>query len=891
MSVENLDKIFQPKSIAVVGASERKASVGAAVMRNLLDGGFSGEIHPVNPQHKRLWNLAVCSSIRDLEAAVDLAVICTPIAMVPQIVKDCVDVGIGGAVIISAGGKEIGEQGQKLEAAIQKEARYSGFRIIGPNCVGIISGRAKLNASFAPDMPLPGKMAFISQSGAICTAILDLSIQENIGFSYFVSLGDMLDVDFGDMIDYLGGEPQVSSIVMYVESLTHFRKFMSASRAVSRVKPIIVLKAGRTQAGALAAASHTGAMAGEDAVYDAAFQRAGILRVKTFEELFDCAELLAKQPKPAGPGLAIITNAGGLGVMAADALADYGYEPAALSAETLHKLDEILPPYWSKRNPIDMLGEAKPELYRQVVEICLNAKEVNGLLIISAPQALADTAEVAAALVEFIRERPIPIITSWVGGADMQKGRDIFNQAGIATFDTPERAVRAFMDIFRFSKNIEMLQQIPSRLPKRLEFDRETAKNLIREGLGTKNHLLTEMEAKALLSSYGISVNIMEKVVTKEEVVQKAQNIGFPVVMKINSRDITHKSDANAVFLDLKNEKEASKAFDKIIWNAHAYNPKAKIEGVTIQPMLTRPDYELILGVKKDRDFGPVILFGMGGIFTEVFEDRAIAFPPLNRLLARRLMEQTRVYRLLQVYRNIPPANLEVLEEILIRLAQLVTDFSEIQELDINPLHVTAQGVCAVDARVLLRASETPAPLHLVISPYPEQYEEHITTTLGVDIFIRPIRPEDAPLLVALFESLSARSVYLRFFTPMKQLPHSMLARFTQIDYDRHIALVALSESQPDEKMLGVARVIFDRNLRDAEFSVVVSDPWQGKGIGAGLLQRCLSIAKERGLQRVTGTVLAENTQMLALGKKLGFSIKKEQGVPEYELSIDFGKN
>lgn len=891
MSVENLDKIFQPKSIAVVGASERKGSVGAALMNNLIERGFAGEIHPINPNHKKIGKLPTCPSIRDLEAPVDLAIISTPITLAPQIVKDCVAVGVGGAVIISAGGKEIREQGIKLEAAIQKEVGFSGLRIIGPNCVGIMSSRSKLNASFANQMPIPGKMAFISQSGAICTAILDLSIKENIGFSYFVSLGDMLDVDFGDMIDYLGGESEVGSIVMYVESLTNFRKFMSAARAVSRVKPIIVLKAGRTQAGALAAASHTGAMAGEDSVYDAAFQRAGILRVKTFEELFDCAELLAKQPKPKGPGLAIITNAGGPGVMAADALSDFGYEPVSLSAETFHKLDEILPPYWSKSNPIDMLGEAKPALYRKVVEICLNAKEINGLLIMSAPQALADTAEVAAALVDLIREKPIPIITSWVGGIDMQKGRDIFNQAGIPTFDTPERAVRAFMDIYRFSKNIEMLQQIPSRLPRRPEYDREKAKKLIREGLGTSNYLLTEMEAKALLSAYGIPVNRMEKVIAKEEVVEKAQNIGFPVVMKINSRDITHKSDAKAVFLNLKNEKEVSKAFDKILWNAHAYNPKAKIEGLTIQPMLTKYDHELILGVKKDRDFGPVILFGMGGIYAEVLQDRAIAFPPLNRLLAKRLMEETKVYRLLKGYRNTRPANLQLLEETLIRLSQLVTDFSEIAELDINPLIVGGDNVCAIDARVLLKPSQTPAPLHLVISPYPDEYEEHTQTRTGIDIFVRPIRPEDAPLLVELFESLSPQSVYRRFFTPLKRLSHSMLARFTQVDYDRHIALVALPESEPAEKVLGVARAIIGRNLKEAEFSVVVGDPWHGKGIGAALLRRCISIAKKRGIERVTGTVLAENTQMLTLGKKLGFKINNVIGTGEYELSIDFQKN
>jgi acetyltransferase len=891
MSVENLEKIFQPKSIAVVGASERKGSVGAALMHNLIERGFAGEIHPINPNHKKIWKLPSCPSIKDLEVPVDLAVISTPIALVPQIVKDCVDVGVGGAVIISAGGKEIGEQGKKLEAAIQKEVGHSGLRIIGPNCVGVMSGRSKLNASFSNQMPLSGKMAFISQSGAICAAILDLSIKENIGFSYFVSLGDMLDVDFGDMIDYLGGESEVSSIVMYVESLTNFRKFMSAARAVSQVKPIIVLKAGRTPAGALAAASHTGAMAGEDSVYDAAFQRAGILRVKTFEELFDCAELLAKQPKPAGPGLAIITNAGGPGVMATDALSDFGYEPVSLSTETFQKLDEILPPYWSKRNPIDMLGEAKPELYRKVVEICINAKEVNGLLIMSAPQALADTAEVAAALVDLIREKPIPIITSWVGGGNMQTGRDIFNQAGIPTFDTPERAVRAFMDIYRFSKNIEMLQQIPSRFPRELKFDRKKAKDMIQAGLDTKNRLLTEMEAKELLSAYGIPVDPMESAVDKEEAVNKAEAMGFPVVLKINSRDITHKSDANGVLLDLKNESEVRNAFDRIIKNAQAYSPNARSDGVAIQPMRKRPDYELILGAKQDRDFGPVILFGMGGILTEVLEDRAIALPPLNRLLAKRLMEGTKVYRLLQGYRDIPPARIPLLEEILIRLAQLVTDFSEIAELDINPLFVNEKNACAIDARVLLKPSQTPAPLHLVISPYPDQLEERTRTKTGIDIFVRPIRPEDAPLLVELFESLSPKSVYRRFFTPMKRLPHSMLARFTQIDYDRHIALVALSVSKSKESMLGVSRVIMERNQKVAEFSVIVSDPWQGKGIGAALLQRCLAIAKDRGIEKVMGTVLAENTQMLALGKKLGFTINRVLGVGEYELSLVFQTN
>jgi acetyltransferase len=883
MSIENLDKIFHPKTIAVVGASERKGSIGHALMHNLVERGFPGEIYPINPKHKKIWGKPACSTIAELKNSVDLVVIATPIVSAPQLVKECTAAGVGGVVIISAGGKEIGEEGKKIEAAIRKEAEASGLRIIGPNCVGVVSSQSKLNASFAHQMPLPGKMAFISQSGAICTAILDLSIKENIGFSHFVSLGDMLDVDFGDMIDYLGGERDVNSIVMYVESLSRFRKFMSAARAVSRVKPIVVLKAGRTQAGALAAASHTGAMAGEDAVYDAAFQRAGILRVKTFEELFDCAELLAKQPRPQGPGLAIITNAGGPGVMAADTLSDYGYDPVTLSNETIKKIDAILPPYWSNRNPIDMLGDSTPEHYQKVVEICLGAKEVNGILIISAPQALTDTAVVASNIVDIVTNKPLPIFTSWIGGTNMQKGRKIFNQAGIPTFDTPERAVRAFMDLCGNTQKINMHQEFPTWLPKRLEFDRDSGRRIVFKALQQHKRILNETESKSLLSAYGIPVNLVKTATSAEEAVEKASKVGFPVALKVNSRDITHKSDAKAVFLNLNDEYAVRNAFKQAIHNAKTYKPEAKIDGVSIQQMVKSIDYELILGVKKDRDFGPVILFGMGGIYTEVLEDHAIAFPPLNRLLARKLIEQTKVYRLLQGYRNTPPANLELLEEILIRLAQLAADFSEIEELDINPLILKATGACAVDARVLLKPSHIPAPLHLAISPYPDQYETNIRTATGIDIFVRPIRPEDAPLLSALFNSLSQRSVYMRFFTPLKHISQRMLARFTQIDYDREIALVAFSRSDAEEKMLGVGRVISERNLKNAEFAVLVSDAWQGKGIGAALLKRCLSIAAEQHIDKIWGTVLSENTQMLALGKKLGFHIKRTKDAGEYE--------
>jgi len=887
MSAINLDKIFHPQSIAVVGASQRPGSIGSAIMRNLIQEGYPGKVYPINPRHKTIWNLESFPSLLELESPVDLVIMAAPIASAPQIVKECKKTGAGGLIIISAGGKETGIKGRELEAVIKNEAKDSGLRIIGPNCLGFVCSQAKLNASFASHMPLPGKMAFVSQSGAICTSVLDLSIKEQIGFRYFVSLGSMLDVDFGDIIDYLGGDYQVNSIIMYIESLSRFRNFMSAARAVSRVKPIIAVKAGRTQAGAKAAATHTGSLAGEDAVYDAAFDRAGIVRVKTFEELFDCAELLAKQPRPLGPGLAIITNAGGPGVMAADALFDYGVDPVALRPETIQKLDELLPPHWSRTNPIDILGDATPERYQRVVDICLKASEVKGLLIILTPQAMTRPTHVAETLSGNLRGKPYPVFTSWMGGKGVEKGKEIFNHEGIPTFDTPERAVRAFMNLYQYSKNIKLLQEIPPNLPKKIEFDHDKGRILLDQGIKKKNFLLTEIESKDLLSAYGICVNSSKLAVSGVQAVEKAQEIGFPVAMKICSRDIPHKSNVNGVLLNLKNESEVEDSFKKIMTSARSCNAEAEIEGVTVQTMLS-PEYELILGSKRDRDFGPVILFGMGGIMAEVLKDRSIALPPLNRLLARSLMEKTKVYRLLEGYRNYPPANLTLLEEILIRLSQLVIDFPEIEEMDINPLMVTKNDFCAADVRVLLKSTQVPPPLHLIISPYPSQYEVRIQHKEVGELFIRPIRPEDAPLLVKLFESLSPQSIVLRFFSPLKMLPHRMLARFTQIDYDREIALVALCGPELNEKMLGVARIITDvYNRKHAEFSVIVGDPWQGKGIGAELLKRCLSISKDRGIEKVTGIVLPENTQMLALAKKLGFSVKRVVGENDYKLKID----
>ncbi len=884
MTALNLDRMFQPKSIAVVGASERSGSVGEAVLHNLERSGFSGRVFPVNPRHSKIAGKKCAARIGDIGEPVDLAVLSTPIETAPDIVRESVRTGCGGAVIVSAGGKEVGEKGRQIEAAIRKEIEGTGFRIIGPNCLGILSARACMNASFAGRAPFSGKMAFISQSGAICTAVLDLAVQERIGFSHVVSLGSMLDVDFGDMIDYLGGDSSVHSIVMYVESLTRFRNLMSAARAVSRVKPIVALKAGRSRAGAKAAASHTGALAGEDAVYDAAFERAGIVRVKTFEALFDCAELLAKQPRPSAAALAIVTNAGGPGVMAADALSDYGMEPAALSPETLSRLDEVLPASWSRGNPVDILGDAAPSVFRQAVEICMRAPEVDGLLILSAPQALTDPTEMAAALVDPIKGHRLPVITSWIGGPDVEKARQVFNDAGIPTFDTPERAVRAFMDLYRYGKNLEILQQMPPRLPGRMEFDSSRARGIVAGGMD-RGGVLTEPEAKDLLDAYGIPVNETVLAASAEEAVDHAGAMGYPVAMKVVSRQILHKTDAGGVFLNLSNPGAVCRAYETITTQVRKNHPEAQIDGVCLQPMAGPGGLELILGCKRDRDFGPVLLFGMGGILTEVFKDRAICLPPLNRLLARRLMEKTRVYRLLQGFRNHPPVDCVRIEEILIRLSQLAADIAEIRELDINPLIVSPDRCVAVDARVLLAESDRPAPLHMVISPYPNQHEARVTIGDDLHLFIRPIRPEDAQLLADLFEQLSPRSVYFRFFTPLKQIPHRMLARFTQIDYDREIALAAIEETNDGDRMLGVARVIVERNPKKGEFAVLVGDAWQGTGIGAQLLLRSLRIAKEMGMQSVSGIVLPENRQMLALGRKLGFSVQGDV-CGEYTLSI-----
>ena len=888
MGQYNLSRIMRPQQIAVVGASEREGTIGNALMQSLLQGGYTGRVLPVNPKYQDVHGFPAVESVLSLSEGVDLAVIAAPIETVPEIVQGCVQRKMGGAVILSSGGKETGQRGSEIEKMILDAALPAGFRVLGPNCLGMILPRQNINTTFVSGMPAAGHLAFVSQSGGICSSILDMARKQRIGFSHFISVGSMIDVDFGDMIDYLGGDYAVKSILLYIENLTNFRKFMSAARAVARVKPIIVLKAGRSRAGAKAAASHTGAMVGEDAVYDVAFKRAGIVRVDTIEELFDCSEVMAKQSRPRGSRLAVITNGGGPGVMAADFLARRGHEPALLAPETVTALDAVLPAFWSRNNPIDLLGDASAETFRKVLELCLNAHEFDGILLIHAPQAMTSPQQLAETLVEAMKGRQYPIFACWMGGKSTEEALAYLNRSGIPTFETPERAIRAFLYMVAYAENQEMLLEVPPKLTRNMVFDREGAEEILTwyqdEGF------LAEADVWKILSAYGLPVIRTERADTEEQASRVGRAIGYPVAMKLYSSDVIHKTDVGGVRLDLRSDAEVRRAFGQILESVSRCRQDARVEGVTIQPYLAAPDFEILLGAKRDKDFGPVILFGMGGIFTEVLKDKALGLPPMNRLLARRMMQETKANTLLQGYRNRPAADLEQIEEMIMRLSQLLVDFPQIAELDMNPILIKEGKPVAVDARLKVSPADAVSTLHLVISPYPAENESRIVTESGMHIFVRPIKPEDASLYLNLFKGLSPTSIYFRFFGVMKELRPEMLSRFTQIDYDREIALVAIDEDADAERILGAARIIGNPDGTEGEFAVLVGDAWQGKGIGAALLRRCLLIAGKRGFKQVHGIVLKENRNMVALGKKLGFLVKTGDDSGEYDLTIDFDR-
>ncbi len=866
-----LDPIFLPRSVAVVGATEREGSVGRTVLWNLISHPFGGTVYPVNPKRHQVLGIRAYERLSALPEPVDLAIIAIPAAGVPAVIQECVEAGVRGAIVLSAGFKEIGPEGLELEKAIQEAARGK-LRLIGPNCLGIQNPHTGLNATFAAQMARPGNVGFISQSGALCTSILDWSLQENVGFSAFISLGSMLDVGWGDLIDYLGEDPHTHSIVLYMESIGDARSFLSAAREVALSKPIIVIKAGRTQAAAQAAASHTGSLTGSDAVLDAAFRRCGVLRVDHIEDLFDMAEVLAKQPRPQGPHLSILTNAGGPGVLATDALIRAGGSLAQLSPPTLEQLNPILPPHWSHGNPIDVLGDAGPERFAQALEIVLRDPGSHGCLVILTPQAMTDPTATAAKVVETWRRSGSrqPILASWMGGALVDAGEQILNQAGIPTYRYPDQAARVFSYLWRFSDNLKALYETPT-LPPATAVERERVPQILAQARQQGRTLLTEVESKEILAAYGIPVVPTRVAESPEAAVEAAEQMGYPVVLKLYSHTLTHKSDVGGVQLNLPDAEAVRRAYRQIQTNVAEKAGSQHFQGVTVQPMIRTDGYELILGSSEDPQFGPVLLFGSGGQLVEVFQDRAIGLPPLNTTLARRLMENTLIYKALKGVRGRQAVDLEALEQLLVRFSQLVAEQPDIREIDINPLLASGKGLVALDARVLLRTEQDPQ-VALAIRPYPSQY----IWPFRDGITIRPIRPEDEPLVIEFHRHVSDYSVYLRYFHPIKysaRIAHERLARICFNDYDREIALVA-EKQEPEATILGISRLSKKHGLpEEAEFAMLVADPYQRQGIGTELLTRLIQVARCEGIRRLVGEVLSENEGMRRLCRRLGFQL------------------
>ena len=893
MATLNLDKIFNPKSIAVIGASDEEGSVGYILMKNLTELGYQGKVYPVNIHKTEILGFKAYKTVDQLPETVDLAVIATPAKTVPDIVEQCGKAGIPGIIIISAGFKEVGPEGKALEDKILEIKKRYNLRIIGPNCLGIIRPSINLNATFTAKMPKPGNIAFISQSGALCAAILDWAVHENIGFSNFVSIGSMVDVDFGDLIDYFGTDPKTRSILMYIEGITDAREFMSAARHFARTKPIIVVKAGKFSESAHAVASHTGSLAGEDMVYDAAFKRAGIVRVEEIGDLFNAAEVLGMQPLPKGPNLAIITNAGGPGVMATDALISRGGKLAKLSPKTMETLNSILPHYWSRGNPIDILGDAKADRYTAVVEACLKDENVDGLLIIYTPQGVEDPAKIAKSIVKLCKGRGYhnkTILTSFMGHEEVEKANSIFNENSIPTYSTPEQAVKTYMYMYQYKRNLELLYETPEELPVDVVPPKRPLFVIMRNAALENREVLTEAEAKKLLEYYDIPVVKTSVAKTADEAAVLASQIGYPVVLKILSPQIVHKTDAGGVVLDINSEAELRKAFDLIMQRAREYNPNAEIQGVTVQPMIKKQGYEVIIGAKTDMLFGPVILFGMGGIGVELFRDVAIGLPPLNQTLARRIMEETKVYQLLKGYRNVPPANIRLLEEIMVRFSQMLVDFPQLKEVDINPLFIDEKEAFALDARVVIDKKRVFAKLkpheHLVISPYPKKYETLWKLRDGRTVILRPIKPEDEPLWLEMFRNFSEESIRYRFFEVIKDTPHEVRVRYCNIDYDREIGIVAELNEGGIRKILGVVRLVIEPDGKTGEVAIIVADPWQGLGLGTKMMDYMIEVCKDKGLETIYGVMLPDNYRAINLMKKMGFNIKYEEDVVKATLNL-----
>ena len=881
MSIRNLDAIFHPKSVALIGASPRPHSVGQVTAHNLLEGGFAGAIMPVTPAHEAVSGMLAYHDVASLPMVPDLAVICTPPDTVPGLIADLAKRGTKAAIVITAGFMELGTaQGKALQQQMLDAARPALLRIVGPNCLGVVSTPSGLNASFGPVAAKKGGIAFVAQSGAMLTTVLDWASARGLGFSHLVSLGDMMDVDFGDMLDYLANDGATTSILLYIETVTQARKFMSAARAAARVKPVIAIKAGRHAEAAKAATSHTGAMAGVDAVYDAAFQRAGILRVQDLDEIFDAVETLAQPVKLAGDGLIIVTNGGGLGVLATDALLDRGGRMADLPPDILARLDKLLPPTWSHGNPIDIIGDATPERYADTMKVLLDTPAEDAILVLNCPVAVASSEDAAAAIADAMRGKSKPVFASWLGSDSAEAARKSFAGAGIPAYDTSDKAISGFMHLVRYRRAQRILMEAPPS--ENFTPDETAARAAIKGAEGW----LDDSAIHRLFAAYDIP-SVRSEIARDAGAAEAiAKKFGSPVALKIFSPDITHKSDVGGVMLNL-DASEVRAAAETMSAHVAKLAPKARISGFLVQEMVKRANaHELILGMTVDAQFGPVLLFGHGGTAAEVIGDRALALPPLNLNLAREMMARTRVFKELQGYRDTPRADLDAIALTLVKLSELVCDIGEIVDLDINPLLADENGVIALDARVKIAPSPAPADARLSISPYPKELE-HAEPVAGFGpLSLRPVRPDDAPAVVNFFSHLAAEDVRLRFFTPMSEMPQKLLARLTQIDYDREMAFLLLDKTKD---ILGIGRLAADPDNARAEFAVAVRSDLKGRGLGLLLMQRLIAYAEARGTGELFGDVLDDNARMLSLARKLGFAAAAQtSGVTR--VSIDLKK-
>ena len=892
MSIHYLSPLFTPNSLAVFGASDRKNAVGEVVFRNILSAGYEGKVYAINPNHEQVQGHKAYKQLSEINAPIDLAVVATPAKTLPAIVESCGEHGIKMMLILSAGFREIGAEGLKLENEMTKLAKSYGIRLMGPNCLGLIRPGKKLNITFGYNNAMPGNIALVSQSGAICTAILDWAEANNIGFSAVVSTGIGADLDFGDYLDYLVSDPQTHSILLYIEGIKDARRFMSSLRAAARIKPVIALKVGRHAAGAQASMSHTGALVGSDETFSAALSRSGVLRVESINGLFSAAKALTS-PRYRGTGdrLVIITNGGGPGVMAADRATDVGIELSQLSNETLENLNQVLPSVWSHGNPVDVIGDAPPERYQQTLDICLNAPEVDGSIVILTPQAMTEPTAVAKAVLESAKNSKKPILTSWMGGNLVEEARELFNQANIPTFRTLENAVDAFSFMAAYNRNQHLLLQTPAKLKSGYtQPDKEGARLIIENALNEQRHILTEPESIAVLKAFNIPAVQIAVAKTANDALVFAETIGFPVAMKILSSNISHKSDAGGVRLNIGSAQEVRSVYKDLVEQVKNKFPDASIEGVTVEKMYRSPNgRELMIGIIQDPVFGPVISFGSGGTTVEIMGDSAISLPPLNRRLAIDLIERTKVARMLGEFRNLPAINLEQLIEVLIRVSNLACELPWVQEMDINPLIADDKTLVAVDARIRV---DYPKPStdpynHLAIHPYPAHLSTQIQLNDGTNITIRPIRPEDAEIEQQFIRDLSDEAKYFRFMSSLHELSQEMLVRFTQIDYHNEMALIAVHQKDEGyEEEIGVARYITNIDKKSCEFALVVSDQWQHKGIGHHLMHKLIEIARDRGFEKMEGEILSNNFKMIEMIQSLGFQISNDPDDPGIKQAV-----